>query len=97
LKILSPAFATIRLGTGTTANALAEFNFLILIFILFFIFLFKPHNKRHTDGVHSPLRTSSLFSSYQLTSTAQEWATSITIRCVPSSTTCKVLLPAGNS
>jgi len=45
--------------------------------------LFKPHNKRHTDGVHTPLRMGSLFSSYQMASTAQEWATSITIGCVP--------------
>jgi len=69
LKNFSPSF--VRLWTGTAINALAELIFLIFLFF-FKYFLFKPHNKRHTDGVHTPLRTGSLFSSYQLASTAQD-------------------------
>jgi len=70
---------------------------LLNFYLFIYLFLIKPHNKRHTDGVHTSLRMGSLFSSYQLASTAQEWATSIMIGCVPSSAACKVLLPAGDS
>jgi len=50
LKNFPSPFA--RLGTGAAINALVE----LIILIFNFYFLFKPHNKRHRDGVHTALR-----------------------------------------